>query len=371
MQSLRTLGAVLSFPALGFTLLACGGDEKDLAPGTNANNPNVAATASAATSMAPKGQASTTTAASAIVNPKPANTAIRTIPADAIVGTACKQDPDCGTGLRCVTSEPSLIGGTVAGGFCSLECQADPSICKPYGAECLGSPEKAYCTLGCSIGAAEEKCLGRADMACIPFVFGYVDGACYPMCQNTQNCGEGTECLPLYLDFDSSTYEIFPTGGVCGAIGTVPPEWKKDGEPCASSDDCEGMCAPPVDGGKEGYCTSLCNFLSEGLFCNADPKGDVRSVCVTGFFFEDDRIPSDLGVCTPTCNTDADCHGGTFCNKFTNPEANVAVGRNGLCEDPRNFASNPTAPDNTDMSSKAEERLMRALDARQAQPLAR
>jgi hypothetical protein len=109
------------------------------------------------------------------------------------------------------------------------------------------------------------------------------------------------------------------------------------GEPCSSAEECAGhLCLPPTPDGTSGVCTSFCNLDETLTPCKTlrdtvDPApgacDPITSVVVTGVYL----APGDVGLCSATCDVEAnDCEPGWTCAELL-PEAAEPIGHTGLC----------------------------------------
>jgi hypothetical protein len=224
----------------------------------------------------------------------------------AAVGARCAQDGDCTGGLTCIRSTSNeFLGGGPAGGYCSLNCASD--------VECTAIDEESECVVSAEGAAglclrtclsqdprslAENKCLGRVDLACnseaylglAPFSGSRQAGWCYPQCASDADCGSRRCDLARGLCVDTLT-EGLPIGSRC-----------------TQHADCAGrLCIGLADG--EAFCSAPCVFglpIGCGYGVSAQTRG---AACFLpqqqGFLSSEGR--GDVGFCTQLCSENADC----------------------------------------------------------------
>lgn len=238
-------------------------------------------------------------------------------------GTACSRDGQCADGLTCITNDDDrFLGGGVANGYCSLECQDDGDCsARDPNAFCLGVSETSgFCVQGCQPGAdSPNKCQGRGDMACdgvtldVPF--------CRPMCRSDDDCGAGRSCDVGFGICVENPLEGEPIGAQCD------PDLDGPENGCAS-----GLCLPFSD--TFAVCTGWCNVSEYG--CGPDSPtvetpGD--PMCVWGAN-PGGISAGDLGFCNQRCDCDGDClHPDAKCLLVGEQLAGL-FGASGLCVSP-------------------------------------
>ncbi len=231
------------------------------------------------------------------------------------VGNACAQvtqTTDCGQlPASCDTTNPA--------GSCTLPCGGEQQSACPVGTNCTSTGGSSSCQKAC---ANQADC--RAGFNCI--TSGGVS-SCLPKCTGPTSCAGAQVC-------DTASGNCIEGGPAAGTIGGA----------CKAAGDCTGVpggsgsCAqPPSYPG--GYCfiscvgnTSVCGSNATCVDFGTDGSGNPVQDCLSKC-----TIPSDCrgayycfqlsggagGVCTPKCQSNADCSGGKVCD--TN---------GGLCVDP-------------------------------------
>lgn len=257
------------------------------------------------------------------------------MPLTPLVGRACTEDAQCGEGLTCFTSTSNdFLGGGPAHGYCSLACNEDAQCTSIDGrSECVvtGAGASGLCIRTCRSGdpasVAENKCLGRIDLACnseaflglATFTGARQVGWCYPQCGSDEDC-PGRRCdLARGLCVDTLT-EGLPFGARC-----------------TSDQECAGRrCAGVAPG--EAFCSAPCVFGQPtgcGFGLSASPRGAACVVPqVQGILSAEGA--GDVGLCGELCAEDSECEQaasrGWVCQTSANFEANF--GRPGLCNAP-------------------------------------
>jgi hypothetical protein len=234
------------------------------------------------------------------------------------VGKECAADGDCAEGLFCMTARSNDIGGGVAGGLCTADCDADPEVCQALdpGAVCIGfTGLGSYCHELCEPGGSPDKCDGRSDLSCRPVA---ADAAyCGAQCRGDFDCGS------RYCDLGS---------GRCldELSGTLPM-----GAPCdpeAETNDCRGgFCLSVVNEAGDtlvSMCSGRCTLGAEG--CGIDPTvAEVPAACIYGPATAD---VGDRGSCGLLCDCNDDCrHPDMVCVPFDDAEIEQSTGHVGVC----------------------------------------
>lgn len=232
----------------------------------------------------------------------------------------CASDAQCeGEGAICRTSADGFPGG-----YCTVPC-SDRTPCDDgfvYN-HCLsrGDEEQSYCELRCLNGLD----CGRDGWTCL-VQFADDSGACIPVCQNDDQCGDGAVC---------NTYT-----GEC-TTDAIPDTGAVTGEPCADNDSCRsGLCVPEINtqgqptGWVGGYCISNCilppgyntnTFFEGDELPNAGCPGD--AVCVPRSFGAASQ--RDLGSCYDQCTDAGQCRDGYTC--LSTFLGGMASYPNGIC----------------------------------------
>jgi hypothetical protein len=253
--------------------------------------------------------------------------------------SACQQDADCSTGIKCVNGSCGpkprgavcAKGADCASGFCAdgvccnVACQGACSSCNSVGREgtCWPAAEGAVDPRGLCPNEGAASCgrtgtcdglggcaLYRAETICVPPAcagdrldtagtcngrgvcrppgvqpcapFGCAGGACNTSCTTDAQCQSGHACV----------------AGSCGP--------KQNGQTCAKGSECastlcvDGVCCADAC---QGACRS-CALPSSMGRCTPVPAGtlDPRATCV------------DLGAAS--CGTDGVCDGTGSCRKY-------------------------------------------------------
>jgi hypothetical protein len=147
--------------------------------------------------------------------------------------------------------------------------------------------------------AAENKCLGRRNVACNSVAFLQLEeyaggtrqsGWCFPQCGSDEDCS-GRSCdLARGLCTDTPA-----TGAALGS-------------PCETGDDCSGNLCVAV-GPDDRFCSASCVFgqpVGCGYGLNASPRdASCFAPRVRGFL--DSEGDGDVGLCIELCDVDSDC----------------------------------------------------------------
>lgn len=243
-----------------------------------------------------------------------------------LVGRACSEDVQCGSGLRCYPSDANdFFGAGPAGGYCSLPCTQNT--------ECTGVDPQSQCESGLCLrtcrsmdptSVRENKCLTRRDVVCqseaylgvTPFSGLRQAGLCMPQCGSDEDCGA------RFCDL---------ARGLCV---TTRPAGAPVGAECEVNSDCLGGSCVNADGsGLNRLCTGPCVFgqpVGCGDGVSADPRNYACLSPLIGGAFSSEGL-GDVGFCVEVCDVDADCaqvQNGFACR----PDPRVApVGRIGFC----------------------------------------
>lgn len=253
-----------------------------------------------------------------------------------LIGRACAEDEDCGSGLRCFQSNgDDFFGAGPAHGYCSLPCTTT--------SECTAMDSQSQCESGICLRTCrsqnptsfvENKCLSRADVACqseaylgiAEFSGSRQRGLCLPQCGSDEDCG-GRFCdLARGLCVSAR-----PPGAPVGAL-------------CQVDSDClGGSCVPADSTGTLLICTSPCVFgqpIGCGDGVSADPRNySCLAPLISGVFIGSEGL-GDVGFCVEICDVDADC--AEFANGIVClPDDRVSrLGRAGFC-----LTAPPSIPD--------------------------
>ena len=230
---------------------------------------------------------------------------------------SCQEDPDCGDFYQCVsgaclcrTPHKACPGGTVChGGICLEECSND----EPCGAGWMECPDDTCLPQECEV---DSDCPGSdQDVLCNTQARWIWEPSCTTTCRTQErgvdgSCPFGMRCVNGY-----------------SLKGCIPRGNKRDGEECASSDEClSGVCvqvSPP------SFCSNLCN-IPEQSGCE-DPSGELHCTDIglgldgfclpggdktIGMACEQPSFPSrecETAICLPG-NKDS-----SFCTIFCDP----------------------------------------------------
>lgn len=228
------------------------------------------------------------------------------------IAAACLTDADCRSGLVCLldTVNDPIFGGGPADGFCTSPCDEDTDCGEPD-AVCLkiDPTQPGRCTLSCTLGPSitsadgffdpllEGKCQGREDVRCGKAKNGV--GVCLPTCGEDTQCTGGRVCDPRLAVCVDHPNDGLPTGASC--------------TPGIDPSPCGGLCVG-FDSGI-GMCSSPC-VLGGEKDSSSDCGGPERGFC---FFRPQTNGVGDVGFCSPSCASQADCASPNFwC--FTVPE---------------------------------------------------
>lgn len=251
----------------------------------------------------------------------------------ALVGRACEASAECGEGLQCFTpTSTDFLGGGVAHGYCSTGCD-DDSDCTSVDRQsaCVVQPGDAtgVCIRTClsmdPTSLAENKCLGRLDVACQSEAYQGLamftglrqNGWCYPQCASDDDCA-GRRCDPAR--------------GVC--VDTVTPGLAI-GEACTSNAQCAGLACVSV-APEEAFCSAPCVFgVPIGCGFGTAPSTPRGAGCFVpaeqGFVSTEGA--GDVGLCFELCAEDSECsQPGWVCTKSADIEARI--NRPGVCLPP-------------------------------------
>lgn len=242
------------------------------------------------------------------------------------LGSSCRADADCASGLTCITADSQTLGGAPPGGLCTLKCSADAD-CTAFadGAYCVAfdaDQKITYCLEGCTTGqAGAPKCNERPDFACN--LLGLIDGT--KSCTSTDDCGSRqlcdtdtnvcadtvTGCLPACRgDFDCAS------GQYCDFLSGMCMSGKATGlaigsacDPKATQDPCNGFCSAVDDAATIGACAGFCSLTSDATGCGWSGTGTASAGCLfaTPLSPPMDLALGDLGICGALCDCNDDC----------------------------------------------------------------
>lgn len=244
-----------------------------------------------------------------------------------LVGRACEAAADCGAGLECFDASSNVFrGGGAPNGYCSTSCAAD--------ADCTSIDRQSQCEEGICIrtclsmdptSLAENKCLGRFDVACqspafrdqADFTGLRQSGWCYPQCASDDDC-PGRRCDP--------------GRGVC--VDSVAPGLAF-GEKCGGNDECaSGVCVGVA--ANEAFCSAQCVFgVPIGCGFGLAPETPRGAGCFTpavqGFLATEGQ--GDVGLCFELCAEASECaQPGWRC--VTSDATQARLNRPGICLPP-------------------------------------
>jgi hypothetical protein len=245
-------------------------------------------------------------------------------PSDAApFGAFCDSDAECEDGLTCLTAEGSeWLGGGPAGGYCSLSCAQDPTICQqkyPNSMCITGSGGEKFCFEACQHGDSlfgGEKCHSRVNSACYYLSSTSAASACLPSCGYDDECPAGRYCdLALGVCVDEQPAGL-PIGTKC--------------DPDSAENPCTGFCIELRTG--QGVCSGSCTYGAPGA-CGVPPdENPVGSgICLPLYDLANDGV-GDTGLCVQRCNTADDCLSpGSICSEFNDTATEEAYQAKGLC----------------------------------------
>ncbi len=243
-----------------------------------------------------------------------------------LIGRACSEDVECGSGLRCFQSDADeFFGAGPSGGYCTVQCTQNT--------DCTSVDPQSQCQSGLCLrtcrsmnptSVRENKCLTRRDVVCqseaylgiTAFSGARQAGLCMPQCGSDEDCGE------RFCDL---------ARGLCVA---TRPAGAPVGAACAVNADCLGGTCVPADGASmQRLCTAPCVFgqpVGCGDGVSAEPRNYACLQPLMRGAFSAEGL-GDVGLCVEVCTTDADCaqaENGFVCR----PDDRVArVGRSGFC----------------------------------------
>jgi len=281
---------------------------------------------------------------------------------DGTLGSSCSENDECVQGLTClIPGSTSLVGGSPAGGLCTLPCTQGGTTCADLSptASCVFlDATTAYCFEGCDFGdptSGNAKCHTRANMACAtvyngepigtacqtteqcPANFACAQGYCYaqatacvPQCNSDADCGDAGYC-----DFSS----VFTTYGLCRA---APPTGDATGATCnVDASTCRGACLAVSD--SVSICADGCTFgVRES--CGFDGIGQADAAC--RYLFSDEQGAGDGAACVELCDCNDDCENpGLVCLPFPSDSMLPTThGRPGYCYLPSGTSTGIACP---------------------------
>lgn len=252
------------------------------------------------------------------------------------VGRSCTEDAQCGAGLECVTSSSNeFFGGGPAGGYCTTSCTEET--------QCTTLDPRSDCVLppGGSVGlcvrtcqsldprsVAENKCLGRRDLACNSVAYlGLQDysglrqpGWCFPQ------CGSDEDCNGRFCDLGRGVCTDNPTPGA--SIGVR----------CESNAECASQMCVGVSPGEQ-FCSAPCVF-GQPVGCGYGPSATQRDAgCVAPIVqgFTGGEGLGDVGFCAELCTVSTDCEQNASRDWSCQPSvpAQTRFNREGVCFPPQ------------------------------------
>jgi len=268
---------------------------------------------------------------------------------DGRLGSSCKKDGDCSSGLICLTDTSQAIrGGSPGGGLCTTPCTPRQDGCKGLspGGVCVNFGANAYCMERCAFGLGNPaKCHNRDEFACArlydsgapelpacgpgdtcPAGTDCRSGSCYtlayaclPQCRNDSDCPPGNFC-----DGKSA---FGWTGGVCK---TAPSPGLATGATCTQTDQCRGTCG---SFGDTSACRDGC-VLGKEKQCGWTGVGPAPAACFVRFYGTEQQ--GDASACSQLCDCDRDCSNPALkCLPFRASSMSPKIyGRAGYCTEP-------------------------------------
>ncbi len=275
-------------------------------------------------------------------------------PSGTQLGIECERDPDCPTGLICLTSgSRSLTEGGPAHGFCTFPCGDDGATPADADAECqrydanslchVFDADTAYCVQRCTFGTTgPSKCQGREDVVCDLVLH---PAASLTECTSDEDCDigdrcflveEGTEtgvcfdipqvCLPRCnsdLDCPSNRF-CHPGSGECVDEKPTGKPFNTPCDPDAEVDECAGFCSSA-----DGVCLEFC-VLGTYPSCRSTSTTEGTGACL--FVLSENAAPGDVGICGQLCDCNEQCPGNFSCVEFADAEGPFEInGRPGYC----------------------------------------
>ena len=246
-----------------------------------------------------------------------------------IVGAACTATADCAAGLECLTPSSTELGGSPAGGLCTLPCTGDVDCTTvDPNAWCVGFGDAAYCLEGCLFdNGGPAKCHDRLDFLCT----GVDSLATDVACTSTSQCGLNevclssictvvlTVCLPACgSDADCADGQFCNYGsGLCQAAAPTGLGFNEACSPAADPDECGGFCRTSYDDTTVGSCSGACN-LANPRACGYTGEGPANAACLfpSSLAGADIEI-GDVGSCSQVCDCNSDCTvPGEYCQPW-------------------------------------------------------
>jgi hypothetical protein len=249
------------------------------------------------------------------------------------VGRACQATPDCGVGLECFTATSNaFLGGGPANGYCSTGCTEDAQCTAiDRQSQCVTTPgtPNGMCIRTClsldPTSLAENKCLGRFDVACqSPAYLGLEDftgirqtGGCYPQCASNDDCAGRICDAARGVCVDTATAGL-PLGAKCA-----------NNEACASRV-CVGLST------NDSFCSAPCVLgVPVGCGFGLAPETVRGAGCfapaVNGFLSSEGE--GDVGLCFELCADASECtQAGWTC--VTSDATQARLNRPGVCLPP-------------------------------------
>lgn len=196
--------------------------------------------------------------------------------ADGIVGKACAQAPDCGTG-SCMQTIP-VVNTPYPGGYCTGSCYSDDDcgvegVCQPG---ILGRAGSCYLRCDVARGCPREgyRCRVVSDVArCIAAPEPLADDIAGAACTSDADCGGGAmSCTSFvgaypapggYCSVSCAVSEDCGAGGVCiNGISIITISSGKCMKSCMATTECrDGYTCTPFGGlaseGRPGACTPI------------------------------------------------------------------------------------------------------------------
>ncbi len=211
--------------------------------------------------------------------------------------TVCQTDAECGAGNWCNNisavgvCQPLVANGQpVPGGTCTTTIGARAclsAVCDTTSDDCVQ----------CTVGAAAA-CTG-ATPVCV---------TTGPNTDTCQQCGSNSDCgasTPV-CDPTTNTCVQCTSGNTAACSGTTPV--CSPTETCVACNGDNGTGATLPCPGADPYCAST----GACILCTSD------AMCTTGSH-PGPYCDTSTGACTTTCQNDADCSAGHWCNNLSGP----------------------------------------------------
>ncbi|MEZ4294614.1 MAG: hypothetical protein R3B70_06535 [Polyangiaceae bacterium] len=237
---------------------------------------------------------------------------------------------DCDDPSDCQSSTYCQPGNQPPGAQCfsNTECAAtgnDP-ICLGLNQGFVDGYCSEFCDLANPVCAGDGICADPIDVTGKPVS---VNGICFDACTTNGDCRPGYECVDRGLaqnvcivapekscsdNMDNDADGLYDCGDPdCQGTPACVPGAKAAGQPCVQNTECFANANDPI-------CLTSAFFGFPGGYCSqfCDPAANdcsLGSICIQGIVFQ-----LDAPLCMDTCNQQADCLPGYFCQDFGFPQ---------------------------------------------------